>query len=745
MQTTAGAATFFAMSRRAYSYQQSPTNLRKFIIGVPGLGPSGKNEIGQYIPVAVPDKKTYPGSDYYTLVAGQYKELLHPDLPRATTLWGYADNNGDGNSQGTIFGYLGPVIVASSGRPVRLQMQNRLPKDHILPVDTTAFFPDAQAYVNKIAVHCHGGLVPWISDGGPYAWFTPAGGPVGPDYPLQPLDMPKKPGRFNYYYPNDQSARLMWYHDHAHDITRLNAYAGLASAYLITDAAEAGLVNSGAVPATQIPLIIQDKTFKTVADQWGKPGDLWYPSVYEAPIDPKIMPSMLYSDIATGGCTIGNETGVCGTARWDDYQQAPLSPPPTPSCIPEAFFDTILVNGAVFPYLSLKAKRYRLRILNGSNARFYNLCLYVSDSSGELDLRPSGDPTDVDPNGNPILIPNNAPGPAFIQIGNEAGFLPAPVIFSGGGNTNSNTLLRYNLNPKSPTAGNVIKRNLLLAPAERADVIIDLRGFENQTLTLYSDAPAPVPGGDIRNDYWTGAPDLSGIGGAPTPQPGKSPNTRTLMVIKVGTAESDSKTFSETVTALSNALPTVFQNTQPKPFSASQIATAPVRQLGLFEDFDEWGRLIQLIGPTTGGRAYDSAPTEMPHAGDTEVWQIFNTTGDTHPIHFHLVNVQIIARYPWSGFSPTGQHDFSQRTIGPRVLPDDNEKGWKETVRMNPMEVIKVIMKFDLPDVPTSVFDPSSQLSKRTNVEGHEYVYHCHILEHEEHDMMRPLIVVPKK
>ncbi len=125
------------------------------------------------------------------------------------------------------------------------------------------------------------------------------------------------------------------------------------------------------------------------------------------------------------------------------------------------------------------------------------------------------------------------------------------------------------------------------------------------------------------------------------------------------------------------------------------------------------------------------AVTENPIAGTTEVWQLFNLTGDTHPIHFHLVNVQIIQRQAFRGDPARGIH-----LVGKPMPPDDNELGWKETVRMNPSEVITVIMQFNLPKLPASMGDPKSP---RTG--GHEYVWHCHILEHEEHDMMRPLVV----
>jgi spore coat protein A len=124
--------------------------------------------------------------------------------------------------------------------------------------------------------------------------------------------------------------------------------------------------------------------------------------------------------------------------------------------------------------------------------------------------------------------------------------------------------------------------------------------------------------------------------------------------------------------------------------------------------------------------------TENPSAGSVEVWQIMNLTGDTHPIHFHLVNVQLIQRQPFNG-NP-GNWSYS----GPPMPPDPNEIGWKDTVRMNPGEITTVIMQFNLPQLPTAAM--RNAVSPRTG--GHEYVWHCHILEHEEHDMMRPLVVL---
>jgi len=133
----------------------------------------------------------------------------------------------------------------------------------------------------------------------------------------------------------------------------------------------------------------------------------------------------------------------------------------------------------------------------------------------------------------------------------------------------------------------------------------------------------------------------------------------------------------------------------------------------------------------TFGRAYTDPPTETPRAGTIEIWEIANLTGDTRPIHFHLVNVQVLNRQAFKVNQYGGVPSF----LGPPVPPPSTEFGWKETVKMNPGEVTRVIMQFNLPSVPFTV--PSSP---RTG--GNEYVWHCHTLEHEEHDMMRPMIVI---
>jgi spore coat protein A len=162
-----------------------------------------------------------------------------------------------------------------------------------------------------------------------------------------------------------------------------------------------------------------------------------------------------------------------------------------------------------------------------------------------------------------------------------------------------------------------------------------------------------------------------------------------------------------------------------------------VRQLTLNESFDGFGRLIQMLGTNVPlvsgtedyGREYIDPATETPRAGAVEVWHINNLTGDTHPMHFHLTNVQVLSRQPFTSYAngePSG--------LGVMRGPEATELGWKETVKCHPGEVTTVVMKFDLAQVPFPV-----PASPRTG--GHEYVWHCHILEHEEHDMMRPLVI----
>jgi FtsP/CotA-like multicopper oxidase with cupredoxin domain len=392
--------------------------------------------------------------------------------------------------------------------------------------------------------------------------------------------------------------------------------------------------------------------------------------------------------------------------------------------------------------------------------------------------------------------PRNA-GPAWIQIGSEGGLLPAPVVIPP-------TPINYEQNMRSITVTSVAMHGLWLGPAERADVIVDFSNFAGKTLILYNDAPTPAPANDARLDYFTGDGDQTPIGGAPNTPPGYGPNTRTIMQVVVDGNDPNSQAFS--LSALKSAFKStatttgIFASTQPTTIvpqpaynsayngtfpnvnaaiQATTLTFNPIAPLTfdsscgtncinlgaktIQELFTtDYGRMNATLGTelpsvnftnqTTIPLGYVDPATEIIKQGQTQLWKITHNGVDTHFIHFHLFNVQVINRVGWDG---------SIRPI------DGNEAGWKDTVRMNPLEDIVVALQpltptlpFQIPnsvrllDVtsPTGMMGnpPFSNLNPYTNggvntmnaVQnfGWEYVWHCHILGHEENDMMRPII-----
>ncbi|MFS0757061.1 multicopper oxidase domain-containing protein [Noviherbaspirillum sp. 1P10PC] len=672
------AAGMFVPMQKAWAFTQSMP-LAKFVQPL--------RRFGVEIPFATPDGKGFGGATHYTVTMEEISDVLHLAMPSGTRLWAYTN--------GAVKRHLGAGIVAHRDEKVQVTFINKLPDRHLLPVDTT--LPGAEMRPNRTAVHLHGGKVPWTSDGGPHFWWTPASegdraatrGDSFVDMGPALTGKPSADGSAEMFYPNEQSARMMWYHDHALAITRLNVYAGLAAPYVITDDDEAALAADHNLPGPLDPrtiyLTFQDKVFapastagsapaSSSAEPDGGQGDLWYPDSYEATL----------STPSTNGLGL-----------------------PHPSVVPEMFGDTMLVNGTVYPFLDVEQRQYRLRMLNACNARFLNPRLVHAQSDKATEAN------------------RNVAGPGFVQIGNECGFLPAPTL-----------------------VGDARGLPLLLAPAERADLIVDFSAVPaGSTLILYNDAPAPFPGGDSKNDYFPQNPKT------PMSAAGFGPDTRTLLQIRV---KAHNGAADLPVTLPATLGPGARERER---LIAAQVAGVPtpappgvhVRHLTLNEAFDEFGRLIQFLGTDEPvsiagkeaqfGQPYDAAPTEIINAGTTEVWEIANLTADTHPIHFHLVNVQVLSRQRFSDKTyPKGQNipfaGFAAiRYLGKPMAPDPNELGWKETVRMNPGEVTRVAMRFDLPVVAFPV-----PASPRTG--GNEYVWHCHILEHEEHDMMRPLIVL---
>ena len=715
-----GAITAIACSGGG-GYGNQP-GIQKFVDSLPLI--NTVNDLGQMLPLAVADTTSYTvakgfaaDSDYYEIALVQYTQKLSKDLP-ATTLRGYVQletpanaatsahfpltypNNGGpimlGNTQAfgyTAPQYLGPVIQAQSGRAVRVKFHNFLPLgaggNLFLPVDTTVMGAGMGTTAgvdysqNRAGLHLHGGNTPWISDGTPDQWTTPAGDTsIGAQtYPrgvsvknVPDMDGGSEPtGTMTFYYTNQQSARLLFYHDHSYGITRLNVYGGAAAAYIVRDAVEQALINGGQIPGTtltapagtipvdELPLVIQDKTFvdpTTINQQdptWvtggfgstpnsAVAGDLWFPHVY--------MPNQNPTDAQ----------GVNAMGRWDygpwfwppftglqngpipnprvglTAEEGPVNPgtPAPATIVPEGFMDTMLVNGTTYPFVKVAPKAYRLRILNASNDRSLNLQLYYAKSNanmwnldgtlndanaGEVPMVPAapgaGLPKTWPTDGRDGGVPNPASaGPAMIQIGSEGGLLPAPAPLP-------NTPVGFDYNRRSIVVLNVLNKTLFLGPAERADVIVDFTNVPvGSNLILYNDAPAPVPAFDPRYDYYTGDPDQTSTGGAPSTQPGYGPNTRTVLQFQVA----GTQVLGFDPTNLSNFLPAAFAASQPAPIVPQTPYTAAFNPTTPFPA--NTARIQDLSmgffnGPLTGltivnkGSGYTAAPTIAISGGAT--------------------------------------------------------------------------------------------------------------------------------
>jgi FtsP/CotA-like multicopper oxidase with cupredoxin domain len=974
--------------------------LRKFVDPLPGVcvptaannlcenGNPLSNTADKSITVAIPDIVTYPGSDYYEIELVQYQSKMHSDLP-PTTQRGYRQvgfgTDTSGGCTDPVLGqpdacttadntldfsisaahHLGPIIISQKNRPVRVKFINKLPTgaggDLFIPVDKTIMGsgeyqidfdpsspdqPQAAATSgtftqNRGLLHLHGGRTPWISDGTPHQWITPAGEVT--DYPTgvsvtNVPDMPDPgPGASTYFWTNQQSSRMMFYHDHAWGITRLNVYAGEAAGYLIRDDTENQLLSEGILPVAEVPLVLEDKTFVDAATigatdptwKWGttaptpNTGDLWWPHVYmpaqnpfdstgiapmgrwaygpyfwpatnnpyqpidnpyfnsacDVDYDPTPADPLSAADIAANEANIAGYTTVNGVP----YCQPPEIPStPNPSWGAEAFMDTPTVNGTAYPVLNVEPKAYRFRILNANHDRFVNLQLYRADPTVDPNISRFDDPatpmneaalttasaalcstlggcataTEVrmlpaapDPNMPPTWpadgreggIPDwNLVGPDWIMIGSEGGFLPRPVVVPP-------QPVTWNLDVTTFNAGNVNGGSLILGPAERADVIVDFSAYAGQTLIVYNDAPAPWPALDPHYDYFTGDPDRTDIGGAPTTLPGTGPNVRTIMKIVVGGAATSPSTnisavnstgdfslslldqaFAGTLAGSSfssnngvfrqgqdplivgqgnlnstgdpakyeafpfdgyeyNAYNTIYNTIFPSAYpywGISRINDTHLRfqmvnpdgtinptyqdvvmktkaiQDEQGETFDDYGRMraglgIELSNPGAGQvnfiiQTYSDPATEILEQNGIQVWKITHNGVDTHPVHFHLYDVQVLNRVGWDGFIR---------------LPDPTEQGWKDTIRISPLEDTIIALRPVTPMLPFGVPESKRPLNParpayasdqteltqtdpftgnaRLNVNhvenfDWEYVWHCHILSHEENDMMRP-------
>ena len=592
------------------------------------------------------------------------------------------------------------TIEAQRGKKLDVEVRNDLfdltYKDVNIPADQTIMMsgvpttgdPLTDPYEGPvpISIHLHGGEVQSTSDGGPYSWFTPG-------YALTGKGWDQGVGKV-LHYPNTQEAATIWYHEHSQlGLTRINVYAGMAGFYFLRGPDEEN---------DKLPGWSKDDFVQEVTPE-GKVADALHPGAYLPEIE------------------IAIQDRVFDTYGQLYYPVDPTNPNIHPFWSPEFFGDVITVNGKSWPYLSVAPRKYRFHLLNGSNARFYNM--WLQD-----------------------LATDNM-GPAIVQVGTDGGLLDAPAMFGPG-------------------------EKLLLGNGERADVIIDFSKVEPGTiLTLMNDANAPYPTGD----------------------PVDEGTTDRIMQFVVNGKMVNNNNKNKTGTDKS-MVPNKLRNTplvKLTDFKGKLNITPDVtRQLtlneviGMDENGEETGPLMVLLNNSR----FEDMPemgmfgevSEKPVEGTTEKWQLINLTMDAHPIHMHLVQFQLVSRQEFdteaymeeymNSFTgvnggmdgmymgaegPPFLYDIknSDGAIGgnPSVTPylfgdvihaDPNERGWKDVIKAYPGQIMTYMVRFAPTDMPLATpkllarycFDPSV---------GPGYVWHCHIIEHEDNDMMRPLNVQP--
>lgn len=705
---------------------------------------------------------TVSGSRPLTIRMCEFRAKILPSGAVAsyqgTWVWGYlVDPTGNsscsqlialyGDSLGIVDTYVGPVIVNERGKPTEVTYINDLGDTGTTSVlaykystDQTLHWADplavpseanrcateakipafgsacAQNYSGPIAAvaHLHGGEVPPEIDGGPDAWFTSYGVHKGNRY----YSSTSGGNRATYRYPNTQEAAPLWFHDHTLGATRLNVYAGLAGVYIIEDSALQ--IPSNLQPVNEIvPLVIQDRMFDSN-------GQLFFPA-----------------DSAAGELVTPN--------------------PNHPYWVPEFIGDTIVVNGKAWPYLDVEPRRYRFLILNGSNSRPYEL--FLSNATDQ-----------------------NGKAPSLWVIGTDGGYLDAPVS------------VPVSVGPQRRRAvGRAAAgapRVLAIMPGERYEVIIDFAGLAAGTrLTLRNTAGAPYPGGDAPDPDTTGrvlefrvGPCASGRCGAGdssyNPAGGQALRSGGQKIVRLADPRSGALAVG-VIPALTRQL--TLNEVLAEPLTAIDPVTGVTMSyeggpLEILVNNTEWmGESKRPYGDFTSVsvNGVATAFSETPAEGTTEVWEIVNLTADAHPIHLHLVQFQILNRQEFDvdryaeayeasfpagkyvqGFGPPldyraannalsggksgGNPDVSPYLRGAASPPLANEAGWKDTVIAFPEQATRLVVRWAPTDLPLGAtasalvfpFDPSGDGGK------YSYVWHCHIIDHEDNEMMRPDLVI---
>jgi FtsP/CotA-like multicopper oxidase with cupredoxin domain len=559
--------------------------------------------------------------------------------------------------------------------------------------------PCTQPFVGlpPATVHLHGGEVPSAFDGGPNSWFTSTG-KKGPGFNTL---FDAGTGKAVYLYPNSQEPGTLWFHDHALGSTRTNVYSGLAAFYFLRDPDnEPANLPSGPY---EIEMALQDRQFDTNSQ-------LYFPDG---------------SDLKCGSGLPGDPC----------LNGPPTNPSVHPFWIPEFIGDVAVVNGSPWPFFNVEPRRYRFRILDGSNARMYRL-------SADRRL------------------------PAF-QIGADDAYLDKPVPLT---------------------------TKLFIAPGERADIIVDFSGLAGQTVTVTNDAAVPFPDGLFPVPHPVTNPD-----GTTTMAPADQPRMASIMQFRVVSPLVGADTSCNPANGECRRPVPTARLSNGQGLVAAGVEIDKVRQLVLKEFEGEGGPLEVLVNntkwdglrsPTISADFPADGISELPGVGSVELWEIINLTEDAHPMHTHLAQFQILNRQgydeaayageaeedvtgAWAaafpvntlfnpqctggvfcpGYGPPNDYNtpnadgaiggnpaISPYLLGTPTPPGPGESGWKDTAKAFPGQVMRILVRWtptSMPVIPdTSLtginlypFDPT---------EGPGYVWHCHIIDHEDNEMMRP-------
>jgi FtsP/CotA-like multicopper oxidase with cupredoxin domain len=622
--------------------------------------------------------------DYYEISMRQITQQILPAGLPATTVWGYGAVARASNRGLLLHNAPSLTIEASWNTPVRVKWINDL-KDasgnflpHLLPVDPTlhwanppggvmhrdtrpTFTSTPGPYTGPVPMvtHVHGSAgVGDDSDGYAEAWYLPDAGNIPAGYATEGTwydffagkatanyGVTWGPGFATFQYPNTQRASTIWYHDHTLGMTRLNVYAGPAGFFIIRGGPE----GDGAV---------LDLRFGTPAVLPGpapKENDKFPPNktYYEIPI------AIQDRSFDTGGALFYPNSREFFDGIVRDFIPAGEF---SPIWNPEFFGNMIMVNGNTWPFQTVEKRRYRFRFLNGCQSRFL------------------------------ILDFTNIPGVEVWQIGNEGGFLAAPVnITANHGN------------------------RLLMGPAERADVIVD---FSN----------APV-GSYVLGNVGPDEPFGGGVPGVDFPAADPATTGQVMQFNVVPAVAPD-----PTTPPMYLVLPAI----APLPPATFTRPLALIERMGM--GYDANGEMVDgpveallgTVGPdsihpdTPAGvwteRMWMEPVTENPAVGTTEIWEFYNTTGDAHPMHIHEVLFEVVNR---EGLALDGDEVKQPIELDGNVtLPEPWELGYKDTVIAYPGQVTRVRAVFDTPG---------------------QYVWHCHIVEHEDNEMMRPYRIGPEQ